>query len=188
MRLPFIKEAVSSLFKKPSTEVKPEQKKPVPEGYRGKIKFYPEKCVNCGMCIRVCSPGAITRTIKKLEDGDEVTFEFYMGSCTFCQMCSDFCARKAIELTKEYSMIAENEEDLKVRGTFIKKAPPKPPVPPKPAAPIAQAATAQAGVTPATSTPKPVTPVPAQATEGKSADNVVKPAGAVEEKKQENNQ
>lgn len=130
MKLPFLKEAITALFSKPSTEDFPKQVKEAPEGYRGKIAFYPEKCVNCGMCIRVCSPGAITRKIEKVEEGDKVTFEFYMGQCTFCQLCEDFCARKAIELTKDYMMVVENEEDLIVRGTFIKKVPPKPPVPP----------------------------------------------------------
>lgn len=138
MAFPFVKIAVSQLFKKPSTEKYPIVKKEAPEGYRGKIVYHPDKCVNCGMCMRVCSPSAITRTIEKTEEGDKITFEFHMGSCTFCQMCADFCARKAIELTKEYSMVVTNEDDLKVRGTFIKKPPVKPAAPkaaPKPAAP-----------------------------------------------------
>ena len=125
MKFPFIKEAVTHAFSKPSTEKYPLVKKEAPKGYRGKIVFHADKCVNCGMCMKVCAPGAISRTIKKLDDGDEITFEFYLGSCTFCQMCADFCPRKSIELTQEYSMVAQNEEDLKVRGTFIKKAPVK---------------------------------------------------------------
>ena len=130
MRFPFIKDALSALFKKPSTELYPGVTKEVADGYRGRIGFNPEKCINCGMCIRVCAAGAITRTIKKVEEGDEITFEFYMGSCTFCQMCSDFCAKKAIEMTKDYAMVAENEEELMVRGTFLKKPPVKPAAPP----------------------------------------------------------
>lgn len=137
MAFPFVKIAVSQLFKKPSTEKYPLVKKEAPDGYRGKIIYHPEKCVNCGMCMRVCAPSAITRTIEKTDEGDKITFEFYMGSCTFCQMCADFCARKAIELTKEYSMVVTNEEDLKVRGTFIKKPPVRPAA--KPAAPKAEA-------------------------------------------------
>jgi NADH-quinone oxidoreductase subunit I len=133
MGFPFVKIAISQLFKKPSTEKYPFVKKEAPDGYRGKIMYHPDKCVNCGMCMRVCSPSAITRTIEKTEEGDKITFEFNMGSCTFCQMCADFCARKAIELTKEYSMVVTDEEDLKVRGTFIKTPPVKPA--PKPAAP-----------------------------------------------------
>jgi NADH-quinone oxidoreductase subunit I len=129
MGFPFVKIAISQLFKKPSTEKYPFVKKEAPDGYRGKIMYHPDKCVNCGMCMRVCSPSAITRTIEKTEEGDKITFEFNMGSCTFCQMCADFCARKAIELTKEYSMVVTDEEDLKVRGTFIKKPPVKPAAP-----------------------------------------------------------
>lgn len=135
MRFPFIKDAVSQLFKKPSTELYPIVKKEAPQGYRGKILYHPDKCVNCGMCMRVCAPGAITRTIEKKDDGDEITFEFFLGSCTFCQMCADFCARKAIELTTEYSMVAENEDELKVGGTFFKKKPVIPPAAASKAAP-----------------------------------------------------
>lgn len=125
MRFPFLKQALPALFKKPSTELYPKVNKEVSDGYRGKIAFDETKCVNCGMCMRVCAPGAITRTINKVEEGEEITFEFYMGSCTFCQMCADFCGRKAISMTKEYAMIAESEEELMVRGTFLKKAPQK---------------------------------------------------------------
>lgn len=138
MKFPFFKEAITALFKTPSTEQHPFVRKEAPEGYRGKIAYDAEKCINCGICMRVCGPDAISRTIEKTEEGDKITFQFYMGQCTFCQLCADFCPKKAIELTKEYSMIATSEEELMVRGTFIKKMPPKPPVPPKaPATPAA---------------------------------------------------
>lgn len=133
MRFPFLKQALPALFKKPSTELYPKVNKEVSDGYRGKIAFDETKCVNCGMCIRVCAPGAITRTINKVEGGEEITFQFYMGSCTFCQMCADFCGKKAISMTKEYAMVGESEEEFMVRGTFLKKNPPKPAA--KPAAP-----------------------------------------------------
>lgn len=125
MGLPFIKEAITQLFSKPSTERYPQVKKEVCDGYRGKLVFEPEKCINCGMCIRVCAPQAITRTVEKVEDGERITMEFHMGSCTFCGMCADFCSKHSIHLSKEYSMVVTDEDDLKIRGTFIKKAPPK---------------------------------------------------------------
>ncbi|MBQ6808757.1 MAG: 4Fe-4S binding protein [Firmicutes bacterium] len=125
MGLPFIKEAITQLFSKPSTEKYPLVKKEVSDGFRGKLVFHPELCINCGMCMRVCAPQAITRTIEKTEEGDRITMEFHMGSCTFCSMCADFCSKNSIELSKEYSMVVTNEDDLKVRGSFIKKAPPK---------------------------------------------------------------
>jgi len=130
MKFPYLKEAVSQVFKKPSTEKYPFVKKEAPEHYRGKIIFHPDRCINCGLCMRVCSPAAITRTLKETDEGTQVTMEFHMGSCTFCQTCADFCTRNAIEMSKEYSMVVENEDDLKVRGTFIKKAPAPKPAPP----------------------------------------------------------
>lgn len=126
MGFPFIKEAVLSLFKKPSTEKFPLEPRSAPDHYRGRIVYDPEKCINCGMCVKVCAPAAITRTVEKLEEGDKITYEFYMGSCTFCQMCADFCPKKAIELTKDYEMIGQSKEDFMVRGTFIKKLLQKP--------------------------------------------------------------
>jgi len=131
MKFPYLKEAIKSVFRKPSTEIYPKVNKEAPEGYRGKINYYPEKCVNCGMCIRVCAPGCITRTIEKTEEGDKITFNFYQGQCTFCSLCADFCPRGAIELTKNYHLAVTDEKDLLVSGTFIKKLPPKPPVQPQ---------------------------------------------------------
>ena len=123
IRLPYVREALTQVFSKPSTEKYPFVKKEAPAGYRGRIKFHPERCINCGMCIRVCSPGAIVRTVEKQEEGDLVTMEFHMDSCTFCQMCSDFCAKNSIEMTADYEMVATDPKDLIETGTFLKKKP-----------------------------------------------------------------
>lgn len=126
MRFPFIGTAIKAFFSKPSTEMYPFIKKDTPEGYRGKINYCPENCSACGMCIRVCASGAIEMIRgEKTEEGEPITMNFNLNSCTFCQLCSDFCPKKAIELTKEYSMVATNKEDLIVSGSFVKKAPQK---------------------------------------------------------------
>lgn len=127
-KVPYIKEAIKSFFQSPVTNKYPYVKPEIPKDFRGKIKFKPELCVGCGMCIRVCSPNAIVKSVKNVDDTQEITLSFDMGSCTFCKMCADFCAKKAIELTEEYSLIgtAGNKESLMVSGTFVKKLPPKP--------------------------------------------------------------
>ena len=135
MDFPFIKEAISQLFSKPSCEMYlPDKTKLGAPNYRGRIVFHPDKCINCMMCERVCSGNAITHVIEKTPEGDDkVTRTFYLGSCTFCATCMDFCTHGAIEFTRDYHMIATKEEDLMVSGTFIKKPPVKKPAPPKPA-------------------------------------------------------
>ena len=144
MDFPFIREALSQLFSKPSCEMYlPDKTKLGAPNYRGRIVFHPDKCINCMMCERVCSGNAITHVIEKTPEGDDkVTRTFYLGSCTFCATCMDFCGHGAIEFTRDYHMIATKEEDLMVSGTFVKKAPVKKTPAAKPAAAAPAAAPA----------------------------------------------
>ena len=121
MMFPFFGTAIGNLFEKPSTE-----KFPCPEdmgmkGYRGRISFDGTKCVDCGMCIKVCAPMAITREVEEVDGGYNIKREFNLTSCTFCAYCQDFCSTKAIQLTQDYHMVAEDPEDLIVKGETFKK-------------------------------------------------------------------
>ena len=82
------------------------------------------------MCERVCAGGAISTTSVETEEGTLVTRRFFLGSCTFCANCADFCVKNAIELTTDYHMVAREESELVVTGTYLKKKP----APKKPAA------------------------------------------------------
>lgn len=125
MDFPFVKEAISQLFSKPSCAMYPAVPSEAAPNYRGRIVYHADKCIGCGMCERVCSGNAISRTVEKTEEGDKITLTFNLGSCTFCATCADFCSRKAIELSGDYHMVATKEEDLLVSGSFIKKPPVK---------------------------------------------------------------
>ena len=127
MDFPYLIEAFSKLVSKPSCNKYPFVPSEAAPGYRGRIVFHPELCIHCGMCERVCAGHAITTETEEVEDGLQVTRIFYLGSCTFCQTCADFCSRKAIEFSTDYHMIATTEEDLLVKGTFIKKGAKKKP-------------------------------------------------------------
>ena len=144
MDFPFVKEAISQLFSKPSCAMYPAVPSEAAPNYRGRIVYHADRCIACGMCERVCSGNAITRTVEKTEEGDKITLTFNLGSCTFCATCADFCSRKAIELTGDYHMIATKEEDLLVTGSFIKKPPVKKAAPAPAAKPAAEAPAAPA--------------------------------------------
>ena len=140
MDFPFVKEALTQLFSKPSTIAFPAAPSPAKPNYRGRIVFHPDKCISCNMCERVCAGQAITHTSEPCEEGERITRQFYLGSCTFCSHCASFCTHGAIELSDDYHMIATKEEDLIVSGTYIKKALVKKAAPAaKPAAPKAEA-------------------------------------------------
>ena len=116
MDFPFIKEALTQLFSKPSTVQYPFEPAPAKPNYRGRIIFHPDKCINCNMCERVCAGQAISHVSEPCEEGERITRFFYLGSCTFCSHCASFCTHGAIELSGDYHMIATKEEDLIVSG------------------------------------------------------------------------
>ena len=123
MKLPFIKVALPNLFSKPSTENFPAQDVPAKKDYRGRIAYDGDKCINCGMCVKVCSPEAITRTVTDTPEGQDIAFVFDLTSCTFCGTCQDFCDHGAIRMTEDYHMVATDPKDLLVTGVCHKVMP-----------------------------------------------------------------
>lgn len=125
MDFPFIKLAIRQLFSKPSCAMYPDVPSEAAEGYRGRIVYHADRCIGCGMCERVCAGGAITRVLEKTDEGTRITLSFDLGSCTYCSHCADFCSTKAIELTRDYHIVATKSEDLIVTGTTFRPAPKK---------------------------------------------------------------
>jgi formate hydrogenlyase subunit 6/NADH:ubiquinone oxidoreductase subunit I len=118
-----IKQVLQSLFKKPATTKYPFKKSAMPEHYRGKIKFYPERCVGCMMCVKDCPSDAIN--IKKVGD-KKFEAEFDLAKCIYCAQCVDSCMRKALESTKEFELAVLDKAKLRVTfGAGTKEDTPK---------------------------------------------------------------
>lgn len=106
-----LREVLGSIFKKPATNLYPAQKMEMPERFRGKIKFYPEKCIGCKMCMRDCPTNAIT--INKVgENKFEAVFD--LSRCIYCAQCVDSCPKKALEATKEVELAELDKKKLRV--------------------------------------------------------------------------
>jgi len=106
-----IREVLGSVFKKPATNLYPAEKLDMPEGFRGKLKFNPQNCIGCKMCMRDCPTGAIT--INKV---GEKQFEAVvdLSSCIYCAQCVDSCIKKALEMTKDVELAQLDKSKLKV--------------------------------------------------------------------------
>ena len=79
--------------------------------FRGKLIFYPEKCIGCKLCMRDCPSDAITITKvgeKKFEA------EINLGKCIYCAQCVDTCPKKALESTKDVELAQLDKEKLKM--------------------------------------------------------------------------
>jgi len=106
-----LRELLRSLTKKPATVKYPAEGKEMPKGFRGKLKFYPEKCIGCKLCMRDCPTGAIE--IRKINE-KEFEAVIDLGKCIYCAQCVDTCLKKALEVTPEYTLAQLDNTKLKV--------------------------------------------------------------------------
>lgn len=105
-----MQQVLRSLFKKPATINYPLVKTDMPDKFRGKLIFHPEKCIGCKLCMRDCPANAIQ--IKKV--GDKFEAEIDLGKCIYCGQCVDSCMKKALEMTKEFELASLERKNLKV--------------------------------------------------------------------------
>lgn len=106
-----IKEVLSSIFKKPATINYPEEKMDMPERFRGKLKFYPERCVGCKLCMKDCPTNALN--IVKTPDNKFIA-EIDLGRCIYCAQCVDSCLKKALESTPDVELAELDAGKLRV--------------------------------------------------------------------------
>jgi formate hydrogenlyase subunit 6/NADH:ubiquinone oxidoreductase subunit I len=85
-------------------EAKPKPPVPLPPGFRGKIKYYRDKCIGCRLCVKVCPADAVVF----LEN--EKKIRYHLFRCTFCGQCVEVCPVKALEFTDEY-LLADYKKD-----------------------------------------------------------------------------
>jgi formate hydrogenlyase subunit 6 len=118
-RLPaLIKDMGLCIFKKPFTREYPAVKVEVPEGYRGRHIFYPDKCISCGLCERDCP----AKAIELVEVSGKRMPMFYLDRCIFCYQCAESCPREAIKLSTNFEMsTTEKEGMLIIPEEFISK-------------------------------------------------------------------
>ena len=87
MDFPFVKEAISQLFSKPSCAMYPAVPSEAAPNYRGRIVYHADKCIGCGMCSQAC-PWNMPRV--DTETGVST-------KCISCGRCAEQCPNGAIQ-------------------------------------------------------------------------------------------
>jgi formate hydrogenlyase subunit 6/NADH:ubiquinone oxidoreductase subunit I len=106
-----VDEVLRAAVRKPATIRYPFVRIEMPDKFRGKLKFYADKCVGCKACMRDCPSNAIT--INKVGDKRfEAVFD--LDKCIYCAQCVDSCPKKALEATREYELAQLDRAKLKV--------------------------------------------------------------------------
>ena len=103
----------------------PEQRPPIPAGYRGVPTLVrdpngSEKCVSCQLCEFVCPPKAIRITPGEIPpDADTAhvekapeEFKIDMLRCIYCGLCQEVCPEEAIFLQNQFSLSGYTREEM----------------------------------------------------------------------------
>lgn len=101
-------EALKNLFIRPFTRRYPKEKLEPFKRFRGRINYYPERCIGCRLCEKYCPVNAV----KFYKKGK---IDFDLGICITCGMCQDVCPAKpkAIELGNEFEFSDKDRKKLK---------------------------------------------------------------------------
>jgi NADH-quinone oxidoreductase subunit I len=122
-----LKTTLGNMFKPSVTLEYPEERPPIPDGYRGvptlvKDPNGREKCVSCQLCEFVCPPKAIRITPGEIDPESDAArahvekapkeFEINMLRCIYCGLCEEVCPEEAIFLQDVLSVSGYSREEM----------------------------------------------------------------------------
>ena len=124
-----MRQVLQSVLDKPATVLYPAVKVKMPPKFRGKLAFFPERCICCKLCMRDCPTGAIT--IRKAAE-KQFEADIDLSKCIYCAQCVDSCPRKALEATGEFELAQLEHGKLRITYRAEPKDKPETPAPSEP--------------------------------------------------------
>jgi NADH-quinone oxidoreductase subunit I len=104
-----------NVFRKSVTLNYPINKRTMSSRFRGMVDLYPQKCVICYQCIKICPTACLDLGHKVLEDNKTkniTKFVFNAELCCFCGLCEEICPTDAIFLNKMYEVSYFEHKDV----------------------------------------------------------------------------
>lgn len=108
-----LKETFRAAVHRPNTILYPWERLKLPECYRGRPGLVMERCIGCGICMRICPTGCIE--LVEIEDKDRGKMskpKVDLGRCMMCGYCAEYCPKSAMIVTPEYELAARTRHEL----------------------------------------------------------------------------
>lgn len=108
-----LKRMVKSAIHRPVTIMYPYEKEWIPDNYRGRPGLVFEKCLGCGICVRMC-PTTCIELIDVADDKGEMVRrpQINVGRCMMCGYCAEYCPVNAMTTTTDYELAEFTRRDL----------------------------------------------------------------------------
>lgn len=98
---------------RPVTIMYPYEKEWVPDNYRGRPGLVFDKCLGCGICVRMCPTTCIELVEVADDDGNMVKRpQVNVGRCMMCGYCAEYCPVDAMTTTTDYELAEFTRQDL----------------------------------------------------------------------------
>jgi len=107
-------------LKKPSTVQYPQEKREVPKGVKGPIRFvyFEDKkshdCIACTLCVTICPSFCIELKGGKTPEGKRRPYAFTIdyGTCSLCTLCVEVCPTNTLEHSDDIEWAGKSRENF----------------------------------------------------------------------------
>jgi len=108
-----LKETIRATIHRPDTILYPWEKLELPDNYRGRPGLMIDRCIGCGICMRICPTGCIELVeVEDEQHGKMRRPQVNLGRCMMCGYCAEYCPKNAMIITPEYELAAFTRQDL----------------------------------------------------------------------------
>jgi NADH-quinone oxidoreductase subunit I len=91
----------------------PDERRPLPERYRGKLHNDTPDCIICDKCARICPVDCIKiESVGKGKNRLLTTFDIDLRKCMYCGLCTEVCPTECLTMKPEYEYSTFNYHDL----------------------------------------------------------------------------